>query len=60
MKTLKPKDRRQIWGTLTLDQIMTLRELLVRFAMVCPPADGKIDPADRKRIREVEKIIGKA
>ena len=59
MKTLKPK-LNQIWGTLTLGQIMTLREFLVRFAMIAPDVDGKLDPADQKRIREVEKIIGKA
>jgi hypothetical protein len=60
VKKLTPKDRSQIWGTLTRGQIETLREFFVRFAMVCPDVDGKIDPADRKRIREVEKIIGKA
>ena len=56
---LKAADRRQMWCTLTRGQIEILREFLVRFAMICPDVDGKIDAADRKRIRDVEKIIGK-
>ena len=57
---MKPADRRQIWGTLTRGQLETLRDFLVRFVMICPDVDNKIDPADRKRIREIEKIVGKS
>ena len=44
----------------THGQIETLRDSLVRFVMICSDQENKIDPADRKRIGEVEKIIGKS
>jgi hypothetical protein len=45
------------WGTLTLKQVEVLREFLARFIAVCPDVDGKIDPADKKRIATVKKIL---
>jgi hypothetical protein len=45
------------WGTLTLKEVETLRELLSRFEHLCPDVDGKIDPADQKRIRAAKKIL---
>jgi hypothetical protein len=47
----------RIWGTLTKHQIETLREFLQRFIEVCPDADNEIDPADKKRIAKVKKIL---
>ena len=46
-----------IWGTLTKKQVEVLREFLQRFIDICPDADNKIDPADRKRIASVKKIL---
>lgn len=43
-----------IWGTLTKDQVEVLREFLNRFIDICPDADNKIDPADKKRIAKVK------
>ena len=45
-----------IWGTLTKKQVEVLREFLNRFIDICPDADNKIDPADKKRIAKVKKI----
>jgi hypothetical protein len=47
----------RIWGTLTKKQVEVLREFLQRFIDICPDADNKIDPADRKRIAKVKKIL---
>jgi hypothetical protein len=46
-----------IWGTLTMKQVEVLREFLDRFIAVCPDADNRIDPADKKRIAKVKKIL---
>jgi hypothetical protein len=43
---------RHIWGTLTKTQRDVLCEFLNRFIDICPDADNKIDPADRKRMPE--------
>jgi hypothetical protein len=48
---------KQVWGTLTIEEVETLREFLERFIDVCPDADNKIDPADRKRIAKVRKVL---
>ena len=40
----------RIWGTLTKKQVEVLREFLNCFIHICPVADNKIDPADKKRI----------
>jgi hypothetical protein len=45
------------WGTLTKKQVEVLREFLDRFVAVCADADNRIDPADRKRIATVKKIL---
>jgi hypothetical protein len=45
------------WGTLTKKQVEVLREFLQRFIEICPDADNKIDPGDRKRIAAVKKIL---
>ena len=37
-------------GTLDYTQHEVLREFLYRFIAICPDADNKIDPADKKRI----------
>jgi hypothetical protein len=50
--------RTKPWGTLTLKEVETLRELLTRFESVCPDVDGKIYPADQKRILAAKKILG--
>ncbi len=47
----------RIWGTLTKKQVEVLREFLNRFIATCPDADNKIDPADKKRIAKVKKIL---
>jgi hypothetical protein len=47
----------RVWGTLTKKQVEVLREFLNRFIDICPDADNKIDPADKKRIRTVKKIL---
>jgi hypothetical protein len=47
----------RIFGTLTKKEAEVLREFLKRFIEVCPDADNKIDPADRKRIAAVKKIL---
>ena len=47
----------RIWGTLTKTQHEVLREFLNRFIDVCPDADNKTDPADKKRITTVRKIL---
>jgi len=39
----------RIWGTLTKTQHEVLREFLNRFIDICPDADNKIDPADKKQ-----------
>jgi hypothetical protein len=33
------------------------REFLNRFIDICPDVDNKIDPADKKRIAKVKKIL---
>ncbi len=45
------------WGTLTKVQHTILVEFLQRFVAICPDADNHIDPADRKRIAQVKKIL---
>ena len=35
----------------------TLSELLERFIVVCPDADGNTDPADKKRIKNAAKVL---
>ena len=47
----------RIWGTLTKTQHEVLREILNRFIHICPDADNKIDPADKKRIAKVKTIL---
>jgi hypothetical protein len=47
----------RIWGTLTKTQHEVLREFLNPFIDICPDADNKIDPADKKRIAKVKKIL---
>jgi hypothetical protein len=47
----------RVWGTLTKKQVEVLREFLLRFIDICPDADNKIDPADKKRIEKVKKIL---
>lgn len=42
------------------DLVEALKELLDRFVKICPDADGKIDPADQKRIDKASKVITKA
>lgn len=44
----------RVWGTLTTKQVEVLREFLQRSSEICPDADNKIDPADRKRIARVK------
>jgi hypothetical protein len=39
--------------------IEALRELLGRFEHVCRDADGDIDPADKKRLVRVKRLIAK-
>ena len=55
---MKAETRVITWGTLTLKQVETLRELVSRFESICPDADGRIDLADVKRIRQAKKILG--
>ena len=45
------------WGTLTKKEIEVLREFVQRFIDICPDAENKLDPADRKRIEMVKKIL---
>ena len=45
------------WGTLTKKEVEVLREFLQRFIDICTDADNKIDPADKKRIAKVKKIL---
>jgi hypothetical protein len=47
----------RVWGTLTKKQVEVLREFLDRFIDICPDADNKIDPADKKRIARVKRIL---
>ena len=47
----------RLWSTLTKKQVEVLREFLQRFIEVCPDADNKIDPADKKRIAKVRKVL---
>jgi hypothetical protein len=47
----------RIWGTLTKKQVEVLREFLNRFIAICPDVDNKVDPADKKRIAKVKKIL---
>ena len=47
----------RIFGTLTEKEAEVLREFLQRFIQICPDADNKIEPADRKRIARVKKIL---
>lgn len=47
----------RIWGTLTKKQVEVLREFLQRFMDICPDADNKIDPADKKRIAKVRDAL---
>jgi hypothetical protein len=47
----------RIWGTLTKKQVEVLREFLNRFIDICPDADNKIDPVNKKRIAKVKKIL---
>jgi len=37
--------------------MVALREFLNRFVDICPDADNKIDPADKRRIAKVKKIL---
>ena len=46
-----------IWSTLTKTEHEDLREFLNRFIYICPDADNKIDPADKKRVATVKKIL---
>ena len=46
------------FGMLAKREAEVLREFLQRFITICPDDDGKIDPADRKRIAKVKKILG--
>jgi|HubBroStandDraft_6_1064221.scaffolds.fasta_scaffold114886_1 hypothetical protein len=46
-----------VWNTLTKKEVETLREFLQRFIAICPDADNKIDPADKKRIAAVRRIL---
>jgi hypothetical protein len=46
------------WGTITKAQHAALAEFLARFVVICPDADNRIDPADKKRIATVRKILG--
>jgi hypothetical protein len=45
----------RVCGTMTKKQVAILREFLQRFIDICPDADNKIDPADKKRIAKVKK-----
>ena len=45
------------FGMLTKREAEVLREFLERFIAICPDADNKIGPADRKRIAKVKKIL---
>jgi hypothetical protein len=45
------------FGTLTKKEAEVPREFLHRFIQICPDADNKIDPADRKRIARVKRIL---
>ncbi len=45
------------WDILTKKEVEVLREILQRFIDICPDADNKIDPADKKRIAKVRKIL---
>jgi hypothetical protein len=56
-KPARPKPERSEWGTLTKREVEILREFLNRFIDICPDADNKIDPADKKRIAAVRKIL---
>lgn len=47
----------RIWGTLTKTQHEVLREFVQRFIDICPDAENKTDPADKKRIAKVKKIL---
>jgi hypothetical protein len=47
----------RIFGTLTKKEAEVLREFLRWFIQICPDADNKIDPADRKRIARVKKTF---
>jgi hypothetical protein len=47
----------RVWGALTKKQVEVLRKFLNRFIAICPDADNKIDPADRRRIAAVKKIL---
>jgi hypothetical protein len=47
----------RILGALTKKEAEVLREFLQRFIQICPIADNKIDPPDRKRIARVKKIL---
>jgi hypothetical protein len=47
----------RVWGTLTKKQVEVLREFLNRFIDICPDADNRIDPSDRKRIAKVKRIL---
>jgi hypothetical protein len=46
------------FGMLTKREAEVLREFLQRFIAICPDADNKIDPADRKRVTKVKRILG--
>jgi hypothetical protein len=45
------------FGMLTKKEAEVLREFLQRFIQICPDADNKIDPADKKRIATVKKTL---
>lgn len=45
--------------TLKAREVLILREFLQRFIVLCPDDDGKIDPADKRRIAKVEKILAR-
>jgi hypothetical protein len=47
----------RIFGTLTKKEAEVLREFLQRLIEICPDADNKVDPADRKRIARVKKML---
>jgi hypothetical protein len=47
----------RIWGTLTKAQHVTLCEFLFRFMQVCTDVNNTVDPADKRRIAKVRKIL---
>lgn len=45
------------WGALSRREAEVLPEFLQRFITICPDDGGKTDPADKKRIRAVKRIL---